>query len=327
MFSVKYYKGKTPNFGDDLNSWIWTYKFPEFNNLSRKLKILGIGSILSHEFLTDDIDLVISSGIGYGIPPKNITLENILAVRGKLSTKILNIPEEYAIADGAALLHNLHEFQVTPKEDRTGTIFIPHHRSLNENWLEICQSANIDFISPTLDSQYIIHKIRNSKLVLAESMHAAIIADAMRVPWIPIVSNEKISSFKWSDWLSVYDMSYTPIYIGHPSLKITFESFLKIRRNMSYFKENASQLDAYSLLSKNTGKLPLFERITLKLFSKLVLRIPFIGSFISKKQKNKISKLLLKIKEQPGYITDDHLFLKQKTTLEKKIRLLISQTH
>lgn len=36
-------------------------------------------------------------------------------------------------------------------------------------------------------------------MVLADAMHAAIIADAMRVPWLPLITSPQINTFKWLD--------------------------------------------------------------------------------------------------------------------------------
>ncbi|MCP6146191.1 polysaccharide pyruvyl transferase family protein, partial [Klebsiella pneumoniae] len=67
--------------------------------------------------------------------------------------------------------------------------------------------------------KYVLDKIRNAKLVLADAMHAAIIADAFRVPWVPMVTSPQINTFKWLDWTSTIEQRYTPIVLGSSSLK------------------------------------------------------------------------------------------------------------
>ena len=44
-------------------------------------------------------------------------------------------------------------------------------------------------------------------------MHGAIVADALRVPWIPVATNSTILSFKWQDWCSSIGVEYKPNYI------------------------------------------------------------------------------------------------------------------
>jgi succinoglycan biosynthesis protein ExoV len=57
----------------------------------------------------------------------------------------------------------------------------------------------------------VIEKIRSARLVLAEAMHAAIVADSLRVPWIAVSSSPKVSSFKWLDWTQSMELPYLPL--------------------------------------------------------------------------------------------------------------------
>jgi succinoglycan biosynthesis protein ExoV len=47
----------------------------------------------------------------------------------------------------------------------------------------------------------VLAQISRARLVLAESLHAAICADAYRVPWLPVLTSPRINAFKWHDWL------------------------------------------------------------------------------------------------------------------------------
>ena len=46
----------------------------------------------------------------------------------------------------------------------------------------------------------VIDKIRSCRLLITEAMHGAIIADTLRVPWVPLKTNKTINDFKWNDW-------------------------------------------------------------------------------------------------------------------------------
>lgn len=58
------------------------------------------------------------------------------------------------------------------------------------------------------DISEIMRTISGAKLVIAEAMHAAIIADAYRVPWVSVATSSRINGFKWQDWASSLDMRH-----------------------------------------------------------------------------------------------------------------------
>jgi succinoglycan biosynthesis protein ExoV len=44
-------------------------------------------------------------------------------------------------------------------------------------------------------------------------MHAAILADAFRVPFVAVTTSRQINSFKWQDWASSLGLSYRPRHV------------------------------------------------------------------------------------------------------------------
>jgi succinoglycan biosynthesis protein ExoV len=77
---------------------------------------------------------------------------------------------------------------------------MPHFSSINNKYLEVFKAAGIHVIDPRDDVKYIIDEINASEILLTEAMHGAIVADAYRVPWIPIKSYDSFNHFKWDDW-------------------------------------------------------------------------------------------------------------------------------
>ena len=45
-------------------------------------------------------------------------------------------------------------------------------------------------------------------------MHGAIVADALRVPWIPVHTDTNILSFKWQDWCLSTGVEYVPNHLS-----------------------------------------------------------------------------------------------------------------
>ena len=65
-------------------------------------------------------------------------------------------------------------------------------------------------LDPLADSEETVQRIRKAKLVIADAMHAAIVADALRVPWIPVAISPQSNSFKWLDWALSLNLPYNP---------------------------------------------------------------------------------------------------------------------
>ncbi|WP_290522736.1 polysaccharide pyruvyl transferase family protein [Alcanivorax sp.] len=220
---VYYYKSAKGNFGDDLNEWIWDELLPGCFDGNEDYLFCGIGTIINSVLMPKHKRWVVfSSGAGYGAPPESFGDDNwdILCVRGPLSARVLGLSDDKGVTDGAALLSLLPEFQPIPETERKGVVFIPHHKALQSGlWEEACRRSGVGFVNPEDDARTVIHRIRQSKLVLADAMHAAIIADAMRVPWVPVVSSDHINTFKWIDWTETINETYKPWILGSSSLR------------------------------------------------------------------------------------------------------------
>ena len=88
----------------------------------------------------------------------------------------------------------------------------------NASWQEVCDGAGVSFVDPRRPSKSVVEEIASADLVLAEAMHAAIIADAYRVPWLPVWTSNRINALKWSDWAFSLNMTVQPHRLDPPSL-------------------------------------------------------------------------------------------------------------
>ena len=220
------------NFGDDLNAWMWSELLPGMWDPADNVWLSGIGTILNREMMPSGRKwIVFGSGVGYGLPPADFGGDSwrILAVRGPLTARALNIDGSCAITDGAILLSALPEFAPLPECERHGIVFMPHYQSLPAgNWQQACAMAGFEFLDPRADSKAVAHRIRSARLVLADAMHAAIVADTLRVPWIPLVTSPNINTFKWLDWTLSMGVDYRPA-------KLVPSTGLEIWRNKTNF--------------------------------------------------------------------------------------------
>ena len=215
MEIFRFTDGCQDNFGDDLNRWMWKRLLNCSFSPHDGVLMLGVGTVISRNFIPAMANyLVVSSGVGYDAPPEDFggPKWKILSVRGPMTAQALGLPPESAIIDGAVLLRLLPECEPLPESERKGIVFMPHYESLRTgNWQRVCDMAGIEFLDPRGDSEIMVQRIRKARLVIADAMHAAIVADALRVPWIPVVTSPQSSTFKWLDWTLSLDLPYRPV--------------------------------------------------------------------------------------------------------------------
>jgi succinoglycan biosynthesis protein ExoV len=213
------------NFGDELNGWMWRELYPELfgdgSDGDDGIDFIGIGTILDRHLPSRGLNVVLGSGTGYAPPPdlrSNPAQWCVYGVRGPLTAQLLDLPREAVLSDPAILLAD-HPRWRGPRETEAGNvIFVPHWKSIRfGQWQAACELAQIEFVDPCGDARTVIDRIANARLVVAESMHAAIIADALRVPWVPVVLSREVAPFKWADWAATVGLEYTPLLLAPSS--------------------------------------------------------------------------------------------------------------
>jgi succinoglycan biosynthesis protein ExoV len=122
------------------------------------------------------------------------------------------------------------------KVEPTGrALFIPHcHSDVDPDydWPSICAQAGLLYLSPRGDSREVIRMIAGARLIISESMHGAIVADAFRVPWraVSLVSN--FNEFKWRDWTDSLSMDIEIVPLSRP-LRQARRLVQSVRRRLS----------------------------------------------------------------------------------------------
>lgn len=215
-------EGRLANFGDDLNRWLWKRLIPNALKQNDNTLLCAIGTVLVRDLLPSSKKyIVFTSGVGYGPPPSDFGSSDwsVSCVRGPLTAQVLGLRSDMAVADGALLISLLPECQPLPESERHGVVFMPHYEALHAgDWEEAARRAGVEFLNPHSPSEITIQRIRSAKLVLADAMHAAIVADAMRVPWVPLMTSKQINTFKWLDWTLSLDLPYLPLKLPASSL-------------------------------------------------------------------------------------------------------------
>ena len=75
-----YFQDDMPNFGDDLNDWLWPQVFPDLFDDDENHLFIGIGSVLNHKLPKAQKYTVLGAGWGYGTAPNIDDNWNILSI-------------------------------------------------------------------------------------------------------------------------------------------------------------------------------------------------------------------------------------------------------
>lgn len=327
-----YYNAPKKNFGDDINVWLWPRLLPNFFNEDPTSWMSVIGTIINESMPHAETKIVFSSGAGYGAPPRGFGGEgwHIICVRGPLTAKVLNLEPKKAATDGAILIATFPEYKPLAENKRENIVFMPHHRALDYgNWEEVCRRADIEFISPREDSHAILEKMKKAKLVLADAMHAAIVADTFRVPWVPILASSSINGFKWHDWMMSLNIKYKPVELPSSTMA---EVFTRVPLNafggmhvVGKSPDHAYEDYKNKLVLMNTQKGYIYKKTrlgtakTLRYISK-GLEYFYIGKVINERLIDEAAKALKKTIVEKSYLSEDSVFHSRLAQMQEKLQ-------
>lgn len=246
-----------PNFGDALNPWIWTQLLPEIQvdpggldpvGDTEELYLCSIGSFLSEQLLRrlkpGQKLIVAGTGAGYGqhvhafslgaafpmttqlsgktdricVDPDRVMIS---WVRGPLTADLCGLPSNAAVADAAYLLRQVLPQGSLTRAKSTQPAFMPHTGTVClVDWHAACEELGWTFIDPNSSREVVLEAIGSASVLITEALHGAIVADALRTPWIPTRSSGDILAFKWRDHCASIGVEYQPTDIRvHWSVK------------------------------------------------------------------------------------------------------------
>jgi succinoglycan biosynthesis protein ExoV len=203
-----YYWNWRRNFGDELTEFLITQLAPGLIDDDPSTLFLGIGTILDSRVPREPKKVVFSSGFGYSDPPILDGRWKFYCVRGPLTAKALGLPAETAASDAGILVGDFFHRSSQPA-DELG--FVPHWSSVSRNMSQVLRDEGIRLIDPMRGPEEVIEDIRNVGTVMTESLHGAIVADALRIPWIPVTLSKGVLDFKWRDWCATIGVEYEPV--------------------------------------------------------------------------------------------------------------------
>ena len=200
---LKYCKLPQGNFGDDLNVELWPALFPDLEAKRPDVWLYGIGTILGGT-QPDGPKAVLGSGCGYRGTPRLGDDWCVYWVRGPGTAAKCHLDPALGLGDAAVLYAPLHQ-ELAPVPGRIG--LVPHHKSYDSwDWDALACEAGLYPIDPRQTPRQVADAIASCERVLTESLHGAIFADTLGVPWRAVVLARRFNDFKWQDWLDTLGM-------------------------------------------------------------------------------------------------------------------------
>jgi succinoglycan biosynthesis protein ExoV len=200
------------NFGDELNVYLWPRFVPSGFDTDDGTQFVGIGTLLNDRLPPAPRTVVFGAGVGYYGPPHRDHTWEVYCVRGPLSARTLGLPADAAVTDPAALITRVNQPPIEGRS-RSTHAFMPHWQSEPDEWERVCAAAGIGFIDPRWPTHQVLEAIRSTDRLMTEAMHGAIVADALRVPWVAVRTGPAIKSFKWEDWCESMAIEYCPYHL------------------------------------------------------------------------------------------------------------------
>lgn len=323
---IYYYKAAEANLGDDLNAWIWQRLIPNRLKTNDPVLMYGIGTIIGQSSPSAKLKIIFTSGAGYNpdLPDVADPQWRFVAVRGPLTAALLGLPPEASVTDGAILVSLFPEFHA-PSNVRHGVVFVPHISSARAaDWRAICEASGVEYLDPRDDHFSLIKRIGAAKLVLADAMHAAIIADSLRVPWIPLATSAEISSFKWMDWTLSLEVAYQPTQLSSMSL-LQFAQQAVIRLTCQYHRscehtfKDALDAQRSFLRKKRKYESWLLGRIRWLLLGSYNRLLKFSSLRKPRFNIEKNIRLLRELSRHEGFLSDTTTFNSRLTEVRRRL--------
>lgn len=185
------------NFGDDLNPWLWPKLLPGFLDADPAAWFVGIGTLLNERLPATGRLVVLGAGAGLGRVPVPDRRWEVHGVRGPLTAAALGLAPALALGDPAMLVARF----VARPEGARGIGLMPHYASLAHwDWAATARAAGLIYVDPCAPVDRTLAIIAGLDSLLTEAMHGAIVADALRVPWVGVSIDPAFHAFKWRDW-------------------------------------------------------------------------------------------------------------------------------
>jgi len=199
------------NFGDLITPILLReLGYTPINTSAERCDLLLVGSIL--DCLPEDYaGVILGSGFLNEKNAKRLVRANILAVRGRLSRKLLGLAKDVPLGDGGLLLPRFLEPRSTNKY---AIGIVPHYSDTCDprldTWLKNFGRKAI-LINVRQPTQLVFDQICSCECIVSSSLHGLVVADSVGIQnlWIRLSDLCGNGEFKFHDYYSAFPSTRT----------------------------------------------------------------------------------------------------------------------
>jgi succinoglycan biosynthesis protein ExoV len=132
-------------------------------------------------------------------------------VRGPKTARVLRLRYEKVVTDPAIMVADCLKRR-EPEHRDIEVAFMPRWRVAlaDKSLRKRMRDVGVTLIDPTDPVEEVLARMCRAKLLVTEALHGAVVADALRIPWIPVLG-ERGHLFKWLDWTASMGLQYDPV--------------------------------------------------------------------------------------------------------------------
>ncbi|NLE37280.1 MAG: polysaccharide pyruvyl transferase family protein [Pirellulaceae bacterium] len=195
-----------PNFGDDINPWLWSTILERRVHLSRQKgrHLLGAGSILEK---ARDTSVVVGGGLLREPVGSSRCPGRIVAVRGIRTAEAVGAVDAL-LGDPVVLVDRLFP---QPRKIEFANGFVPHVTQVNRFRATLPPDCRL--IDPRWPPLKVLAEVCRCERVFSQSLHGLIVSDAYGVPNVWVAPSETMvgGEFKFVDYYSTTETAKTPV--------------------------------------------------------------------------------------------------------------------
>lgn len=196
--------------GSSLSRWLLPRLLPGLLDDNPATLLVGVGTLPEEDPAGNGPQRLVF-GAGAGSSDSRFRpgpCDRVYCVRGPLTARALGLPAASAIADGATLVHR---FVQPPPRKHCAFAFMPQDgHSGDRAWQSVCIELGIGYLDPRWPVERLLDGIGRTEVLLTEAMHGAVVADALRVPWVAVATHAHALPFPWLDWSASLGITSQP---------------------------------------------------------------------------------------------------------------------